>query len=441
MRIRIQRIAIILMLLAFLLIPLGLGLFANSPVTQVEVFNGHWWRELKGGIEAKNWQKIEAALVDTPSEYGQRAAAFAFAAHNMINIEDNKEVKVLFDRLLDFRNKHDFGGEFNLSLALSAAYESRLGKVIATEEQELQQILELAEKNISTLDRQVASDKLRDILARMTYPLEFSRIRLACFERYAHFSCHYNESNFPVAVALRDLDAYLESKVDVMERLIKLTIQLNVNASDIANLAFNPLFESARKIDSETDRSKSIWLMGSALNNNLAMEFPQSPIPRTLSNRLEASGLMAPAPVTLYIDVYGEEMKLEQALRIAENTQVFDTPKSVASRLRGVLAQVNTPLMFPTDEIPSGVGQGEIADAVQTHERLSIETAARLKRIIILAIQLDAPDLADIAFSRSLKSTNGGEGVGYIARTLEDIAKQYPDSYILQGLKARLGKR
>jgi hypothetical protein len=452
MRIRIQRIAILLMLLALLLIPLGLSSFASRhkntlpEVAQVEVFNERWWGGLKEGIENKNWKHLEEALVNTPSYYGQRAAVFAFIAYNINNIEDNKELKVLFDRLLDFQYKHDFGNEFNLSLALSTASESRLGRVIAAEEQELQQILELAEKNIATLGRQTASAKLRDILARMSYPLEFSRIRLACFRQCSYFPYQYYESNFRQdfghrSMGHRNLDAYLKSKVAIMERLIKLAIQLNVNASEIADLAFNPLFKSAGKIDYEADRSKSIWLIISALNN-LAKDFPQSPVPQTLSKRLKASGLVATPPTPQPGDIQmEEEMKLEQALRIAETTQAFDNPKSVTSRLRGVLSQVSTPLELPDEELRPFAAGGEVADQLQVQERLRAETMARLKRVIILAIQLNAPDLADIAFTHTLKSAQGGENVSYIARTLKDVGKQYPDSRILQGLKARSGKR
>jgi hypothetical protein len=225
----------------------------------------------------------------------------------------------------------------------------------------------------------------------------------------------------------------LNGRVNTLERIVRLAIQLN--APDIADIAFNRMLDSVRKLN----RADIAFLIETSLNN-IAKDFPRSQIPQTLRDRMKAAGLTASTP-NVGLDKYErEEMELEQALRIAENTRVFDDPKSVARNLRKVVSRVTYPLQFPAYELPPpGVGQGEMADAVQVQERYIEAWLTTIKRIVTLSIQLNAPDIADIAFNRTLQKP-GHIDHGALNAALDTIAKQFPASQIPKTLKARLRK-
>ncbi len=143
---------------------------------------------------------------------------------------------------------------------------------------------------------------------------------------------------------------------------------------------------------------------------------------------------------------YAEEEKLEQALTIAENNVGKADPNAIASELRNVLSQVTDPLEISQYVIltytirTSGLGDGEMADAQINRDEYVDSMFITLKRIITLAIQLDAPDIADIAFNSFLQSAKETSYLYEMNRAVNEVAKTYPTSEIPKPLQVRLSE-
>jgi hypothetical protein len=131
------------------------------------------------------------------------------------------------------------------------------------------------------------------------------------------------------------------------------------------------------------------------------------------------------------------EMELERAISLAENTWAFDDSKVVASKLRNIISQSIDVLEFKNIEIPTGIGQGETADSYSNREEEIEKKSILFKRIVILAIRLNAPDIAESALN-TISPDN--VDFGYLKVALSEVTALFPNSPIPKKLQARLKK-
>jgi hypothetical protein len=404
-----------------------------------------WLVRLRQKIEGRKWEDIEA-IVRSRTDYTEKAAVFSIVISELMKIENDREAKDLFDRAFKFKEQ-EFSYESGLvDPILSNAYKTRFDR----EEREIQQILQLIEKNIAVLDRQNAANELRKVLDRITYPLEVSPIQLDCSTECVLFSYptynkfHYElkaldgerrfydpKSEFARYSEKIDREKYLQNKVTTIERIIEIAIQLN--APDLADTAFDRLLKSSLKINRST-QADIVEQINTALNK-ISKKFPRSPTPKKLRDRLQNSGLEFSS--TEQQSIGDREMELERAISLAENTWAFDDSKVVASKLRNIISQSIDVLEFKNIEIPTGIGQGETADSYSNREEEIEKKSILFKRIVILAIRLNAPDIAESALN-TISPDN--VDFGYLKVALSEVTALFPNSPIPKKLQARLKK-